>query len=203
MSDMPHGPDGGTARRILTGAVSCFFEQGYHATSMREIAARAQIQPASVYHWFSSKETMLLTVMQGFQDALTAAAVAAHEAHSAPLDRLAAMVRAHVTLHVQHRKEALISDTEIRALSPATRRQIVAGRDRDQRLFRETIEDGCARGAFRCADVSVATNAILVQCTGVASWYRPRGRLSLQEVADVHADLVCRSLDAEPPSKPA
>lgn len=183
-----------TGRRILHAAVASFFEKGYHATSMREIAAQAGIQPASLYHWYGSKESMLFTIMDAFQRELTDAARDAHAEQGEPIDQIAAMVRAHVTQHVKHRREALISDTEIRALSPKYRRLIVAGRDDYQQLFRSTIQRGCSEGTLHCPDVSITTNVILVQCTGVASWYRPRGRLSLETIASIHAELVCREL---------
>lgn len=183
-----------TGNRVLHTAVASFFEKGYHATSMREIAAQAGIQPASLYHWFDSKESMLFTIMDGFQRELTDAAKDALAEHEEPIDQVAAMVRAHVTQHVRHRREALISDTEIRALSPKYRRMIVAGRDDYQQLFRSTIERGCEAGSLDCPDVSITTNVILVQCTGVAAWYRPRGRLSLEAIASIHAELVCREL---------
>ena len=42
----------------------------------------------------------------------------------------------------------------------------------------------------------VATYAILLQCTGVALWFDPRGPLSLDEVAELHVELVLGSLQA-------
>lgn len=188
-----------TGKRILRTAVASFFEKGYHATSMREIAAQAGIQPASLYHWYVSKESMLFTVMDAFQRELTEAAERARAEHERPLDQIGAMARAHVTQHVRRRREALISDTEIRALSPKSRKLIVAGRDRYQQLFRSTIERGCAEGSMDCPDIGITTNVILVQCTGVASWYRPRGRLPLDDIAAIHAELVCRELT--PPTR--
>lgn len=187
-----------TGKRILRTAVASFFEKGYHATSMREIAAQAGIQPASLYHWYVSKESMLFTVMETFLHELTQAAERAHAEHEEPIEQVAAMARAHVTQHVRRRREALISDTELRALSPTLRKQIIAGRDRYQQLFRSTIERGCADGSMHCPDVGITTNVILVQCTGVASWYRPRGRLPLDDIATIHAELVCRELTPIP-----
>ena len=183
-----------TADRIVKTAVSCFFDYGYHATSMRQIAAKAHIQPASMYHWFSGKEALLLTVMEGFMADLATTVEAAVAECDDPRGQLEAAVHAHVVHHVRHRREALVSDTELRALSGRPRSEIVRRRDRYQSLFRELIERGLTDGVFECDDAGIATNAILVQCTGVASWYRPRGRLPLESVAQAHAHLVLNSL---------
>lgn len=184
----------GTSQRIVKTAVSCFFDYGYHATSMRQIAAKAKIQPASVYHWYSSKEALLVFIMERFIDDLTDAVRAAIAQHADPRQQLEAAVHAHVVLHARHRQEALVSDTEIRALSTRQRKRIVERRDRYQQIIRDVIDRGMACEEFDCDDAGLATNAILVQCTGVASWYRPRGRLSLEAVAHAHAQLVINSL---------
>ena len=47
-------------------------------------------------------------------------------------------------------------------------------------------------------DAHVATYAILLQCTGVALWFYPRGPLKLEQVAELHIELVLGSLQASP-----
>ena len=42
----------------------------------------------------------------------------------------------------------------------------------------------------------VATYAILLQCTGVALWFDPSGPLKLEQVAELHVELVLGSLRA-------
>jgi hypothetical protein len=63
-------------------------------------------------------------------------------------------------------------------------------------MFSEMIRDGIRDGSLRTSDVHVATYAILLQCTGVALWFDAAGPLSLDEVAEVHVELVLGSLQA-------
>ena len=42
----------------------------------------------------------------------------------------------------------------------------------------------------------MAAYAILLQCTGVALWFDPDGPLKLDEVAELHVELVLGSLRA-------
>ncbi len=44
----------------------------------------------------------------------------------------------------------------------------------------------------------MATYAILLQCTGVALWFDPAGSLGIEEVAELHVELVLGSLQASP-----
>ena len=46
----------GTRGRILLAGLGLFAEHGYHGTSIRDIAAEAAVQSASLYAHFPSKE---------------------------------------------------------------------------------------------------------------------------------------------------
>jgi hypothetical protein len=112
--------------------------------------------------------------------------------------RLAAAVREHVIFHGLHRRAAFVTDSEIRALGEARRAALIARRDEYQRRFSEIIRDGIRDGSLRTSDALVATYAILLQCTGVALWFDPHGPLGLEEVAELHIELVLGSLQAAP-----
>ena len=48
---------------ILNGAVTCFMDQGYAATSMDSVAAAASVSKATIYAHFSSKEDLFSAVI--------------------------------------------------------------------------------------------------------------------------------------------
>jgi TetR/AcrR family transcriptional regulator, cholesterol catabolism regulator len=50
--------------RIISEAETLFNRQGFDGASMREIAGAAEMQPASVYYYFESKEELLWAVWQ-------------------------------------------------------------------------------------------------------------------------------------------
>ncbi|MDQ1536947.1 MAG: hypothetical protein QOE58_1340, partial [Actinomycetota bacterium] len=49
---------GDSTQRLMDAAVDAFADKGFHATSTRDIAARAQMSPAGVYVHFASKEDL-------------------------------------------------------------------------------------------------------------------------------------------------
>jgi AcrR family transcriptional regulator len=59
-----HGDQGGASTResILDVALDLFTEQGFDATSMREIAERLHITKPAIYYHFASKEDILLAL---------------------------------------------------------------------------------------------------------------------------------------------
>jgi len=185
-----------TRRAIERAATELFAELGYHATSMQRISAAAGVQAAAIYHWFPSKEALLAHLQDEFMRQLNLAVAAAMEPHADPVVRLAATVRAHVVYHGLHSQEAFVTDSEIRALAEEPRAALIAQRDRYQDLFCGLIDEGVAAGSLTSSSARVATYAILLQCTGVAMWFKPDGPLTLDEVADLHVDLVLSSLHA-------
>jgi TetR/AcrR family transcriptional regulator, transcriptional repressor for nem operon len=57
-------PESQTRNRILRTAFQLFHEQGFHATGVATIVREAQINPGSLYHFFDSKEQLLLRVLE-------------------------------------------------------------------------------------------------------------------------------------------
>ncbi len=193
-SSARRGPE--TREAIHRAAIELFARRGYHATSMRAMASAAEIQPAAIYHWYPNKEAILVRLQDDFMEQLTERVVAAMDRHRRPALRLAAAVREHVVFHGLHRLAAFVTDSEIRALTEEPRQALIAKRDDYQAIFSEMIRDGIRDGSLRASDAHVATYAILLQCTGVALWFDPRGPLKLEQVAELHVELVLGSLQA-------
>jgi hypothetical protein len=55
----PRPAAGGTRDRILLAGLGLFAEHGFHGTSIRDIAAGAAVQSASLYAHFPSEEAIL------------------------------------------------------------------------------------------------------------------------------------------------
>jgi AcrR family transcriptional regulator len=56
------GPE--TKERILRTAFQLFHEQGFHATGVATIVREAGVNPGSLYHFFESKDELLLKVLE-------------------------------------------------------------------------------------------------------------------------------------------
>ena len=185
-----------TREAIDRAAIELFAQRGYHATSMRAIASAAEVRPAAIYHWYPSKEAILVQLQDDFMERLTENVVAAMDEHDRPPLRLAAAVREHVVFHGLHTRSAFVTDSEIRALTEERRDALIAKRDAYQAMFSGMIRDGIRDGSLRASDAHVATYAILLQCTGVALWFDAGGPLNIEEVAELHIELVLGSLQA-------
>ena len=115
-----------------------------------------------------------------------------------PQQRLHAAIANHIRLHTSYKAEFFIIDTEIRALEGENRTRIIAMRDQYEFLLRELLSDGMERGVFRQSDVKVSAYAIIAMCTEVATWFRPGGRLTVQQVIDIYTQMITQGLLALP-----
>jgi AcrR family transcriptional regulator len=57
-------PDGSTTTRLVQAASELFAERGFHRTTMRDIAARAQVNLAAAHYHFGSKKALYLEVLR-------------------------------------------------------------------------------------------------------------------------------------------
>ncbi|MGA7397771.1 MAG: TetR/AcrR family transcriptional regulator [Solirubrobacterales bacterium] len=187
-----------TRDAIDRAAIELFARLGYNATSMRAIADAADVQPAAIYHWYPGKESILTSLQDDFMERLSEVVENAMEKAEGPIGRLSAAVYGHVVFHGLNARAAFVTDSEIRALSPEPRELLIKKRDAYQEMFRQMIVDGIADGGFTTSDASVATYAILLQCTGVALWFNPDGPLELERVGELHVELVLSSLRTPP-----
>jgi TetR/AcrR family transcriptional regulator, cholesterol catabolism regulator len=172
-----------TKERIVEAAVDLFHRQGYNATSLRQIADDVGLQVGSLYNHMSSKEQLLFDIMRDVMEELiehTEEEMASVGSDS--LDRVLAFLRASIHFHATRQKQTFIGNSELRGLSPEHRAEIVELRDRYETMLRDTLQAAQDDGAIEVSDVQLATFAALALCTSVATWYRPNGRLSLEDL---------------------
>lgn len=180
-ADPAPAPAGETA--ILQAAIAVMAEHGYHGTSVRDIALRAGVSPAALYHHFASKQQVLATIMErGIEALLQRTRSALDAAGDDPVDRLRTLVEVQVLFHLEDQRGTLLGTSELRALEDPVRRIHRAKRLQQQRFFDGVVADGVAQGTFTTSLPQEAARAIVVMTTGVAGWFSARGRLSRAEV---------------------
>jgi TetR/AcrR family transcriptional repressor of nem operon len=68
--DQPNTGRGDTRGQIIEAAQKLFFEQGYAATTMAQIRTAAKAHSGSLYHFFPSKEELLIAVLDDYKETL-------------------------------------------------------------------------------------------------------------------------------------
>ncbi len=180
--------------QILAAAVQLFAEYGYHAAPLRDIARIAGIQAASIYHHYPNKQALLTEIMETHMQRLNNGLEHILRTHTDPLQRLHEAIAHHIRLHTTYKSEFFIVDTELRSLEGESRPYILSLRDKYEALLQELLQDGIERGIFRPTDVKVTSYALIAMCTEVAVWFRPDGRLTVQQVIVMYREFITQGL---------
>ena len=190
--------------KVLAAAVQLFAKYGYHAAPLRDIARLAGIQAASIYYHYTNKQALLVEIMETHMRQLNANLEHIVHQQGSVQQRLHEAVANHIRLHTTYKSEFFIIDTEIRALEGENRSRILSLRDQYEALLQGLLCEGMEQGVFRESDVKVSSYAIIAMCTEVAAWFRPGGRLTVQQVIDIYSQMVTQGLLAvrEPVERP-
>lgn len=185
-----------TAELIRSAAIDLFYEHGYEATSLRAIASEVGIQVGSLYNHLTSKESLLYSIMSKVIEDLLNELDARLEKVTTAVDRLRTAIEVHVFFHTARAKEVFIGNSELRSLTNAHRRKVVKLRDQYEERVVDIVEQGVADGSFESADPKLAAWAILAVGTSTSTWFRPDGRLQLEDIAGLYTELVLNGLAA-------
>jgi AcrR family transcriptional regulator len=184
---------------ILQRASRLFYERGYGATSIRDIAEAVGLSSSTMYHHFASKQDVLYAIVSRFMtDFVEATVPVLRDTSISPAERIRRIVRLHIEISDDRRPELLIGNPIRYALDLAQREHAIALQIAYHDAVRDTIAEGCQKGEFRVEDVSVTTMAILDMLNGIREWFSPAGRLSRAELIERYTGLVFTMLGAVP-----
>lgn len=181
-----------TVRRLLAAASEAFADQGYHATTTRDIAGRAGLSPAGVYVHFSSKEDVLYQLSRrGHQEALELLLEAVRDSDG-PVEQLAAIMSRFSAWHAENYAIARVVQHEFPHLSEDHRDEVLALRKQINATVLGVLTAGQRAGLFLLDHAEDTTLALLSIIVDVARWYTPAIARTPAEIGATNAALGLR-----------
>jgi AcrR family transcriptional regulator len=173
-----------TLAAIRKAGLDLIHRHGYEAMSLRRLAAEVGLREGSLYNHIASKQELLFSLVDDHMDQLLAALTQALAGIEGAEARLEAFVVFHLRYHMQRTAEVFVINSELRSLEEKGLGVIIAKRNAYEDvligLLREVTD----------IDSRVAAKAIIAMLTGVCTWYRPEGRLSIDEIVPLYVRLV-------------
>ena len=187
-----------TKDQILEAAAQIFRQKGYHAASMQDIAEAVNLQKASLYHHISSKQAILLALLDQALDLLSERLMTVLKQDLPADEKLRAAMRCYLEALAERSDLASVMILEYRSLDPESLARHIPRRDRFERLWRDLVKEGFDSGRFCANDPAMTARSLLGVMNWTITWYRPTGPLTIQQIADEIASLfltglLCRS----------
>ena len=183
-----------TGPKLERAALRLFAQHGFAAVSMRQIAAEVGVQAGALYNYTPDKQSLLFDLMQGHMIELLAAFV--DDPAASPLDRLEHFVRFHIQFHHDRPDAVFIAYMELRNLTHDNFATIETLRRSYETQVEQILIAGAASGDFNVPDPKIASFAIIAMLTGVNTWFRQGGRLTIEAVQGQYWDMVRKSVGA-------
>jgi AcrR family transcriptional regulator len=182
-------------RSVLDMATQLFAEHGYGGTSLLDVASALGMSRTAIYYYFSSKEKMLEALVEEvtFSSERQSSAIADRE-DLEPEDALRLVARTHARWLLEHGLQFRVIDRTDSELPPHLRERHQQSKRTVLDNFTRVIERGVEHGRFRPVDPRNAAFAIIGMCSWTAWWFKPDGRSSVAEVADLIGDMGADSL---------
>ncbi|WP_300017431.1 helix-turn-helix domain-containing protein [Pseudonocardia sp.] len=184
---------------VLRAALDEFLAIGYHGATVRGIATRAGLSVPGIYHYYTSKQQLLVTILDLTMTDLLARSRAALAQGRDPAERFCLLVEHLVLFHTHRRELGFVGATEMRSLAPANRQRIAEVRTVQQRMVDREVEDAVREGRFRADHPHEAARAVVTMCTALPTWWRPDGALAPEQVARQYVGFALEVMGAGRP----
>jgi AcrR family transcriptional regulator len=167
---------------VIRAAARAFNRNGYHNTSLDDIAAALQVTKPTVYYYVTSKEQLLFECFVAGVEQIHAAFRAVRQLPLPARERLNAVLR--------HYGEAVASEfgwcmvrAEHQDLSPAMSRHIKSLKSEIDQGIRRLLREGIQDGSIEPCDPKMTAFALAGALNWIAHWYREDQSLTGAQIA--------------------
>jgi TetR/AcrR family transcriptional regulator, cholesterol catabolism regulator len=189
--------------RILKAAGRLFREKGFAATTVREIAAAANMLPGSLHYRYASKDDVLLALMnRAVRRAMQAVRMAIGDTKD-PVEKIRLGLRAHLELLCNGDDSLYVLLFDWRSLPSGAREGVERERGKYEAFWDGLLYEAHGSGKARpILDIELVRHFGFGAINWVATWYRPGGDRTPGQIADAMFAYLAYGLIHEP-SRPA
>jgi AcrR family transcriptional regulator len=187
-------------QEIVATAASVFAQRGYDQTTMQELARQLGLATGALYHYFGSKEQLLIAICDAMTEPILAQARKVSAGDEPAADRLRTLVRIWVAHVIEYQDHTLVFQQERHVIEADEQwRRVRASRKSFERIVGRLLDEA-RPDATRPRDRRIALGALLGMVNHTANWCRPGGRVGADDIADGYLSLLLNGSD-QPPSE--
>lgn len=184
-------------REIIDAAAEIFHRKGYADTSVQDVADAVGILKGSLYYYIKSKEDLLFRVLEEVHEDAHGIIEEVAAMDAPPLERLAAYFRAHVEYNTRNLTKVAVTYHDFGLLSGERRETIINERHVYERFVVGLIKEAQEAGDVRPeVDARLAAYSALGMANWVYTWYKPSGKTSPEDLAELISEMIVGGLRA-------
>ena len=171
-------------QEVVTTAAALFARRGFQATSMDELSDATGLRAGGLYHYIGSKQRLLFEIFGQLMDPLLERAGEIEGSGAEPEAMLRELVRAwvaHIETHLDHM--AVFAQERHAIEHEPEWEEVRASRDAFEAILARRL------AAVGLTD-RLALFALLGMVNHTATWLKPGGRLTAEQIADGYCNML-------------
>lgn len=190
--------------KILTAVFSITYKKGFQAMSMRDLSLKTGMSLGALYAYFPGKEELLAIIQAQGQAMVKETLVKFAAEHDQPLEKLRAVIRAHIFLSELFRPWFYFTFMEARNLTAAGFEAVKTMEEHTQKVLSDILILGEAQGVFKPGnhDLTACMIKALQQEWYLKRWKYTKQKISVDQFSHHVLAMVETFCVAEDPNKP-
>lgn len=175
---------------VLGSALQAFLRLGFHGTTMRDVARIAGMSVPNVYHYYPSKQALLVAIMDQTMGEFWQRCDLARSQGGDAAERFRLLVECFALFHTYRQELAFIGASEMRSLEPDERRRIAQIRTDCQHMVDAELLTLDTQARLSVPHREDAGRAVVTMLVGIANWYRADGVRQPEEIAQRYVEFA-------------
>lgn len=170
--------------QIESVAIEIFFEFGYQKASLRHIGRKVGVTQSAIYYHFKNKEEILYSIIEDISNQLLFRLIECRRKQKDPVKRLGNAILIQIGLMKKERKKVKILIEDKKLLGEELQRLVKEKERTVYNFYLDTIKEIQQLKKLKDIEPTTAVFAIIGQINWLYHWYRPDGRIDIEEIAE-------------------
>jgi len=158
--------------QIFNQSATLFYQKGFQATTMREIAAQLDIKAASLYNHINAKEDLLAGIIMRLAHEFVDHIQDTASENSSPVDQLEAIIQHHIQININKSESLAILNNDWIYLASTDKQTFIQLRTAYEGHLRDIIKAGIEQQDIKNIKPDIIIFSMLSSLRNLHLWYK-------------------------------